>query len=430
MESEAISVVNTEAIQKNYPAKIAELLNFIVVNASYLSSIDFRTVMKRSLFYACLLFSFQTSGQAITGLNFSHWYNPQNEVSLQLNLVRETNQWMVHYQLKSLAPGVERYTITWEKRLSFSSRDVLSVNEKDSVTVSNANQRKGQLIFAPSPKPWLLLAKVVNNETQKAWYYYQFMDPIYPTSGWLEDENGWITDHFATFKKRYTLRNQSGKIIYVSFYNREFSAPLPPFSEKAIPTDQFLFHDSTFKIAPGGSFIPKRIGLYLFQQDTVTADGFALRVLDESYPKLAKIDDLIWPLLFITTPDEFKQLVGAKGDKPKFDKVILDITRDKDRARNFMRSYFQRVELANRYFSSFKEGWKTDRGMIYTVFGVPDEVSKNQGNEVWYYRGTNSRFTFVKAGSIYDADNYVLLRDKRFMEAWYSTIDLWRKSRF
>jgi GWxTD domain-containing protein len=256
------------------------------------------------------------------------------------------------------------------------------------------------------------------------------MDPIYPTSGWLEDENGWITDHFATFKKRYTLRNQSGKIIYVSFYNREFSAPLPPFSEKAIPTDQFLFHDSTFKIAPGGSFIPKRIGLYLFQQDTVTADGFALRVLDESYPKLAKIDDLIWPLLFITTPDEFKQLVGAKGDKPKFDKVILDITRDKDRARNFMRSYFQRVELANRYFSSFKEGWKTDRGMIYTVFGVPDEVSKNQGNEVWYYRGTNSRFTFVKAGSIYDADNYVLLRDKRFMEAWYSTIDLWRKSRF
>jgi GWxTD domain-containing protein len=386
MESEAISVVNTEAIQKNYPAKIAELLNFIVVNASYLSSIDFRTVMKRSLFYACLLFSFQTSGQAITGLNFSHWYNPQNEVSLQLNLVRETNQWMVHYQLKSLAPGVERYTITWEKRLSFSSRDVLSVNEKDSVTVSNANQRKGQLIFAPSPKPWLLLAKVVNNETQKAWYYYQFMDPIYPTSGWLEDENGWITDHFATFKKRYTLRNQSGKIIYVSFYNREFSAPLPPF--------------------------------------------FALRVLDESYPKLAKIDDLIWPLLFITTPDEFKQLVGAKGDKPKFDKVILDITRDKDRARNFMRSYFQRVELANRYFSSFKEGWKTDRGMIYTVFGVPDEVSKNQGNEVWYYRGTNSRFTFVKAGSIYDADNYVLLRDKRFMEAWYSTIDLWRKSRF
>jgi hypothetical protein len=68
--------------------------------------------------------------------------------------------------------------------------------------------------------------------------------------------------------------------------------------------------------------------------------------------------------------------------------------------------------------------------MVYLIFGVPDEISKNQGNEVWYYRSSNSRFTFVKAGSIYDADNYVLLRDKRFMEAWYSTIDLWRKSRF
>ena len=64
------------------------------------------------------------------------------------------------------------------------------------------------------------------------------------------------------------------------------------------------------------------------------------------------------------------------------------------------------------------------------IFGLPDEVSRNGGNEVWYYRALSTRFTFVKNGSVYDPYNYVLLRDNRFAESWYSTIDLWRKSRF
>lgn len=387
-------------------------------------------VMKRLIIVTLLASALSCHGQAITGLNFSHWYNPQNEVDLQIKLVRGPNQLLVHYTLRSQLPGVERYSIQWEKRAAFSSREVLPVSERDSVVFSNATQRKGAIYFDVPAKAWLLLAKVVNNETQKAWYYFRVMEPIYPTSGWLTGGEAWITENFLQVGKTYALQNASGKTTYVSYYKREFSPPLPPFSEKAPPTDQFLFYDSTFQLTPGSNFVPKREGLYLFQQDTAVAEGFALRANDVNYPKLVKIEDLVWPLLFVTTPEEFKRLVDAKSDKPKFDKVILDITRDKDRARNFMRSYFQRVELANRYFSSFKEGWKTDRGMIYLIFGVPDEISKNQGNEVWYYRGTNSRFTFVKAGSIYDADNYVLLRDKRFMEAWYSTIDLWRKSRF
>ena len=155
-----------------------------------------------------------------------------------------------------------------------------------------------------------------------------------------------------------------------------------------------------------------------------------MRIVNDTYPKFNKIEDLTGPLIFITTPDEYKQLLKVNGDKPAFDKVVLDITRDKDRARNFMRSYFQRIEQANRYFSAYKEGWKTDRGMIYTIFGVPDELGKNQGNEVWSYKSYNVRFTFVKSGSVYNAENFILLRDKRFNEPWFSTVDLWRKSRF
>ena len=95
-----------------------------------------------------------------------------------------------------------------------------------------------------------------------------------------------------------------------------------------------------------------------------------------------------------------------------------------------MRSYFRKVELANLYFSSYKEGWKTDRGMIYLIYGVPDEVIKNGLNETWNYKSNKQSFSFVKTGSVYDPDYFVLIRERRYTESWYTTVDLWRKSRF
>ncbi|HCW08967.1 MAG TPA: hypothetical protein DGG95_16550, partial [Cytophagales bacterium] len=177
-------------------------------------------------------------------------------------------------------------------------------------------------------------------------------------------------------------------------------------------------------------FTPKKEGLYLFQEDTSAARGFSYRVVKETFPKFTKIADLIPPLILVTTPDEFKDLTNSQGEKAKFDKVILNICGDKDRAKNFMKNFFRNIELANIYFSSYKEGWKTDRGMLYLIFGMPDEVSKNSGNEIWSYHNLNMKITFVKSGSVYDPENYVMLRDKKFTDPWFSTVDLWRKGRF
>ncbi|HCM77656.1 MAG TPA: GWxTD domain-containing protein, partial [Cytophagales bacterium] len=123
-------------------------------------------------------------------------------------------------------------------------------------------------------------------------------------------------------------------------------------------------------------------------------------------------------------------LQQANGDKVALDQVIMGITRDKDRAKRFMKSYYSRVELANKFFTSYKEGWKSDRGMIYIIFGLPDEIRKTSQNEIWYYKDSRTKFVFIKKGSVYDPDYYTLMRDDRFTQLWYNTIDLWRKSRF
>ena len=97
-----------------------------------------------------------------------------------------------------------------------------------------------------------------------------------------------------------------------------------------------------------------------------------------------------------------------------------------------MRSYFRRVELANYYFTSYKEGWKTDRGMIYIIFGLPDEVFKFSDREVWNYNNASYKvtFNFAKSPTIFGPDNFVLIRQKKYQTTWYEVIDLWRNARF
>lgn len=386
----------------------------------------------RKIVALCILLAVQkiSFGQSLNALNFNYRYNPQNEINLTLHLVKTGDQMMVLYNLRSLTTEQSKYTISWEKRESFSQRVGTALNSPDSVILQTTKDRKGILRLPLEEKLWLLVAKVTDGVTPNAWIYFQLIEKNYPVNGWMELNDQILSNNYLTRKKDYHFFGNNNKLLHVSYYKDVFPASSPPFAEKEGKVDRFLFHDSTFTLNSGTNFTPRSLGLYLFQIDTTAAEGYAFRAVHETFPKFTKIEDLAAPLLYVCTQDEFIELQAAGNDKTKFDKVVLGITKDKERAKNFMRSYFQRVELANLYFSSYKEGWKTDRGMIYLVFGLPDEVSVNSGSETWNYKTYRVRFTFVKSGSVYDPDNYVLIRDQRFMEPWYTVIDLWRKSRF
>src|SRR5690606_31293258 len=126
------------------------------------------------------------------------------------------------------------------------------------------------------------------------------------------------------------------------------------------------------------------------------------------------------------------KLLAARDNKKAFDRTILGIAIDTERARTLMRNYFRRVELANRYFTSYKEGWKTDRGMVYTIFGIPDEVFKFESREVWTYKTgrVDATFVFTRSSSLFDPDNYILIREKKYEKTWYDVVDLWRNARY
>lgn len=388
--------------------------------------------MKRLSFLFLLFLPLSMAfSQSLTSLNFRERYNPDSEVQFSFQVVKEATQIKVYYLLETKQFTVDKYSLSWEKRDAFTQQQGTALAKPDSTGSTTSDKLKsGAFTFEIPAKPWLLVAKITNKESKISWTYVKLIEPKYPVNGWLEINKQRVAQKYVIINKEYTVQSAGSSSLFVSFYKSDFPAASPPFADPENKPDRFMFYDSSFRIDPGTKFTPQKPGLYLFQRDTNAAEGFAFRCVNEIYPKFSKISDLIGPMIFITTQDEYTALLNTQGEKAKFDKVILDITGDQDRAKNFIRNYFRRVELANIYFSSFKQGWKTDRGMIYLIFGVPDEVSMNDGTEIWFYKTTKQSFTFVKSGSVYDPENYVLLRDKRFMEPWFSKVDLLRKSRF
>jgi GWxTD domain-containing protein len=67
-----------------------------------------------------------------------------------------------------------------------------------------------------------------------------------------------------------------------------------------------------------------------------------------------------------------------------------------------LEEYFRRVAYANQNFKVLKrEGWRTDRGMVYIKYGTPDEVDRQPFSggykpyEIWYYNERRFRVVFI-----------------------------------
>lgn len=381
----------------------------------------------------CLIIGFGLLGraQSLSNENLAHLYDDKNEITIEHLMVKEGGKMIINFSLTgNQDASPELFLLDWEERDSYSQRQG-NLLRRDSLLIAGKEIKQGEIQVVIKDNPWLLSLKVTKVTSSKNWIYPFLIEKNYPVNGYLKENGAIILSHFVQPNKTYTVQGPTNKPnLYAYYYAKTFASAFPPFSKSEAKADPLLLHDSTFTVSNGATISFSKEGLYLFQSDTSSSEGFAFRVAAGSFPKYRRIEDLVEPLVFICTRDEFAKLLSANGDKVAFDKTVLEITRDRDRARRFMKSYYNQIELANHYFTSYKEGWKTDMGMIYIIFGLPDEVRKTAQNEIWYYKNSRTKFVFIRKGSVYDPNYTVLMRDNRFTELWYNTIDLWRKSRF
>lgn len=385
--------------------------------------------------YASLLvflLALTSHAQVLRDINYTYLYNPTEPFTMGIEITKTTSGWTANYkfELNDTTQLANQYRIQWDTRATLEEKQGVPVEASAIEGVINKHNQEGKIRLNTSSSPQILTAKVLNNLVKKVWIFYKIIEPNYPVNGYLISSGEVVHKPFIISKTPVSLGGTEGSRV-ISYYKDDFPAAVPAFSEGLGKVSRSIQVDSTFTVAANEQASLENKGLYLVQKDTGATEGFAFRV-EEDYPRLKKIESLADPLIYVCTKQEFEKVKAAKGDKKTFDRIILGITGNSERAKEFIRNYYRRVEWANFYFTSYKEGWKTDRGMIYMLFGLPDELYKFTDREVWVYKSASvdAKFTFIKSSTIFDPENYVLIREKKFQETWYEKIDLWRNARF
>ena len=142
---------------------------------------------------------------------------------------------------------------------------------------------------------------------------------------------------------------------------------------------------------------------------------------------------MVKPTRYICSRAEYDQLLNSEFLKSSMDHFWKSKTGSKERAKEIIRKYYKRVENANLHFSSYIEGWKTDRGMISIIYGAPNVVSKSNDMEVWVYgdeSNVNSlSFVFNKMENPFSENDFKLQRSPAYRSSWYKAVDAWRSGR-
>lgn len=388
--------------------------------------------MKKYLAILFLLFAVPALAQPLRDINYAYLYSPEEAFAFNLRPVRGEGSFTIIYSLevKDTANLLSEYTLEWEGRSMLSDKEGSALLLSDHITAVTASGLHGRATISAAAAPRYVVVKVIRTSARRAWLFHTTLRADFPVNNFLMRGDAPVLDSWVRTTEQVTLGDGDGAWT-VSWYDDDFPAAAPAFSEAQARVSRGMAVDSVFLVRKGERILPSMKGLYLIQKDTNAVQGLAFRAEDD-YPQYSRVANLAGPLIYITTKQEYDRLEASKGNKRVFDRIVLGITADTERARRLMRNYFRRVELANRYFTSYKEGWKTDRGMVYIVFGPPEEVYKFDDREVWSYKNSrfNARFTFARSTSLFDPDNFVLIREKKFEETWYLVVDLWRNARF
>jgi len=215
---------------------------------------------------------------------------------------------------------------------------------------------------------------------------------------------------------------------------KEFNMTPPPFARQM---------DNELKLTPNSSFpFSFKNNVYEYKYPAVY-NRFAAVVdsgeynyvfyFGKAFPKMNEITELIDPIRYISTSTEYKNLKAAVNPKKGLDAFWLKLGKNEENSKELLKEYYRRIETANQFFTSYKEGWKTDRGIIYIIYGVPNSIRKNEDQEVWLYGEENNvlsvKFRFYHPESSNIFNHYEMIRNSDYKNNWYRQVDLWRQGK-
>ncbi len=219
--------------------------------------------------------------------------------------------------------------------------------------------------------------------------------------------------------------------LFLSYYPVDSIIPYPPsllIPSRTLQQDP----DTSYAIANHDSAAIRftEEGMYHFTVNPAIREGYTVFYFGEHFPSIKRTEQMIGPLEYLVSEAEIARMRRNENQKLAVDNFWINTAGSIDKARELIRIYYNRVFYANYFFVSYKEGWKTDRGMIYIIYGPPDVLYKNDEEERWIYRSNkgadNIAFTFRKVESPFTQNDYVLSRSDELNSRWGEAINSWR----
>lgn len=117
------------------------------------------------------------------------------------------------------------------------------------------------------------------------------------------------------------------------------------------------------------------------------------------------LDDMIDQLGFVARGEEWKNLRNAVGEERE--NLFKEFWAKRDptpgtEENELFDEYYKRIRIADQQFRTSKlDGWRSDRGRVYLIYGPPDNLERYNPTgsgfatyEVWYYDTIREKFVF------------------------------------
>jgi len=229
---------------------------------------------------------------------------------------------------------------------------------------------------------------------------------------------------YKSYKIKYRFNSDS---FLVNKYYPDTSISAPPFS--SINTKFKPKLDTQFVISSNSKFSFLEAGIYQII-DKNTNCSFSFSNFEEEFPGFYTAEKMISPLIYLSNSEQLKDINSKSNKKIAIDDFWLSLNSNTQKAKSMIKIYYNRLFVCNYYFSTHKEGWATDRGMIYSIFGPPPVLHRGDKYEEWIYV---DNFSGKKVSFIFDiqtnefSDNvYILRRNYTYNSFWREAIESWR----
>jgi GWxTD domain-containing protein len=179
-----------------------------------------------------------------------------------------------------------------------------------------------------------------------------------------------------------------------------------------------------------------RLSVSVIENDKlVDTETRAFGVKSPWFPALRSMRELASPLIYLMNEKDYDKMMAINDPqelKNAYDRFWLENIGDPLTARDVVQKYNERVLEANKQFTNYKAGWKTDLGMIYILFGPPWYVENRGGKMKWSfaYDRDDPRYNFIfdryrYKNKFYPFYNYRMIRDRFYFDIGYRQRELW-----